>query len=226
MDTSGHRMEIAGRNILVFPSDVGGALMVVLNTFENEGKDVHDAVISMTEMPFTLVCVQIDDWNSSMSPWSASIGMKGGDFTGAADIYLDDLIGIIIPSITESLGIQPGYDVIAGYSMAGLFALHSLFCTDLFSRAVCASGSLWFPGIVDYIDRNDMKGKVDRVVLSLGDREHRTRNVYMKEVLDNTQRIVDILSERCDDVRFRMDEGNHFNDPVGRIAKGIVSILE
>ncbi len=226
MDTSGHRMEIAGRDVLVFPTDVEGAPMVVLNTFENEGKGVHDAVISMTEMPFTLVCVQIDDWNSSMSPWSASIGMKGGDFTGAADIYLDDLIGSIVPSVIRSLRIHPGYVVIAGYSMAGLFALYSLFRTDEFSRAVCASGSLWFPGIVDYIDRNDMKGKVDRVVLSLGDREHRTRNVYMKKVLDNTQRIVDILSERCDDVRFRMDEGNHFNDPVGRIAKGIVSILE
>lgn len=37
---------------------------------------------------------------------------------------------------------------IAGYSLAGLFALYALYKTDVFTRVASMSGSLWFPGIM------------------------------------------------------------------------------
>ena len=225
MGTDRQELIVAGRKVTVFPSKGRFSPLVVLNTFGNEGDDVHDSILSMTDTDHTFVAIQIDDWDSSMSPWSADVGMKGGNFTGGADGYLIELTGTIMPGAESRLDIVPSHRIIAGYSMAGLFSVYSLFRTDLFDRAVSASGSLWFPGFVDYVRKSRLKGDVDRICLSLGDREPRTSNANMRSVLDCTERICDMLSEQCGDVRFTMEKGNHFEDVAGRTARGIVSAL-
>ena len=225
MDTDRQELTVSGRKVTVFPSEGRISPLVVLNTFGNEGDDVHDSILSMTDMDCTFIAVQIDDWNSSMSPWPADVGMKGGIFTGGADGYINELTGTIVPEVEGRLDIIPSRRIIAGYSMAGLFSVYSLFRTDLFDRAVSASGSLWFPGFVDYVSKNRLKGDVDRIYLSLGDREPRTRNINMCSVLDCTEKIRDMLSEQCGDVRMVMEKGNHFEDVAGRTARGIVSAL-
>ena len=42
------------------------------------------------------------------------------------------------------------YHAIAGDSMAGLFAVYALYRTQVFSRVASASGSLWYPGLLEY----------------------------------------------------------------------------
>ena len=47
--------------------------------------------------------------------------------------------------------------VIAGYSLAGLFALWAAWNSGYFRRVASVSGSLWYPGFTDYIRNNEPK---------------------------------------------------------------------
>ncbi|ERL11412.1 hypothetical protein HMPREF1248_0438 [Coriobacteriaceae bacterium BV3Ac1] len=48
----------------------------------------------------------------------------------------------MVPLAQHELGEYYGEAYISGYSLAGLFALWSLYQTDIFKGAACVSGSL------------------------------------------------------------------------------------
>ena len=116
--------------------------------------------------------------------------------------------------------------LIAGYSLAGLFALYSLCRTDRFNAAVSCSGSLWYPGFADYFCAHVPLRKPKNVYLSLGDREPLTRNPVMQTVGACTQRIADHLSARGIDCVFAWNPGNHFQEPEARLGRGIAWSVE
>lgn len=62
-------------------------------------------------------------------------------FTGGADNYLRLLTEEIIPAAEKEINGVPCWRGIAGYSLAGLFALYGIYQTDLFSRVGSMSGS-------------------------------------------------------------------------------------
>ena len=72
----------------------------------------------------------------------------------------------IIPFTEEKLGYVPKFHGIAGYSLAGLFALWSVYQTDLFDWAASISGSLWFDGFLEFMKANTPKVKF--IYFSLG----------------------------------------------------------
>ena len=200
--------------------------LVVLNTFEGEGSDVFDAVRSLTDVDFSLLEVSGMDWNRDLSPWEASAVFKNDvPFCGKADEYLDKLLNQAIQSALTELGGTPSYIAIAGYSLAGLFAIYALYKTSVFSRAASASGSLWFPGFLEYASTHEFAGKPERIHLSLGDKEAKTRNPVMATVQDDTEKLALLFRERNVDVTFELNPGNHFQDPALRMAKGIADVL-
>ncbi len=107
--------------------------------------------------------------------------------------FLDQLLNWIIPEAESSLPQPPTWRGIAGYSLAGLFALWSLWQTDAFSRAASASGSLWFPDFVDRASTAPFAGNPQAVYLSLGKKETKTPNRMMRHVLDDTRAMETLL---------------------------------
>ena len=195
------------------------APLIVLNTFGNEGESVLEAVRADKMKDFSMLVVSDMDWNRDLSPWEApAVFRNEAPFGGKADGFLKELVGRAIPDAVAELGEKPEYMAIAGYSLAGLFALYSLYRTDVFSRAASVSGSFWFPG--------EFRKKPERLYLSLGDQEARTRNPVMATVQDNTEKLAALYRSRGINTVFELNPGNHFMDPALRMAKGIRSILE
>ncbi len=119
---------------------------------------------------------------------------------------------------------RPGRTVyIGGYSLAGLFALWSVYQTDLFSGAAAASPSVWFPGFTDYMKRNPVRTKA--VYLSLGDKEEKTRNQVMSQVGNAIRTAYDRLKENGCDCVLEWNKGNHFKDSDLRTAKAFAWLL-
>ena len=200
--------------------------LVVLNTFENEGKAVFKAVRSLTNADFSLLEVSGMDWNRDLSPWEAPAVFKNdAPFGGKADDYLKKLTETVIPSAVSDLGAAPSAVYIAGYSLAGLFAVYSLFRTPVFSGAASASGSMWFPGFIDFASSHDLAASPSKVYLSVGDREAKTRNPVMATVQDNTEKMAKLFRDRGVDVTYELNPGNHFQEPELRMSKGICGIL-
>ena len=120
---------------------------------------------------------------------------------------------------------SPRFIGIAGYSLAGLFALYAMYRCDAFDRAASMSGSLWFPDFREYALTHGMKKRPDKIYLSLGDKEAKARNALLKTVQDNTEQIVSHYRQLGLDVTWELNPGNHFRDAALRTAKGIRAIL-
>ena len=169
-----------------------------------------------------LITVDGMDWNRDLSPWKAEkVFRNGEDFGGEAEHFLQILCEEILPEAEEKNGIRPASRGIAGYSLAGLFAVWSLFRTDRFTRAASMSGSLWFPGFRTFIRENAPMVRPERIYLSVGDREKKTKNPLMATVEDCTYEVEAAFAALCPETRFVSEPGNHFVDAPGRIARGI-----
>ena len=89
-----------------------------------------------------------------MSPWyMPSIYSKENSFSGGADEYLQLLIDKILPKAKELIEGELGFTRITGYSLAGLFAVYTMYKTDVFNRVASMSGSLWFYDFMEYCKR-------------------------------------------------------------------------
>lgn len=218
---------IEQKHISVYPCDEPDRPVIYLNTFEGEGGQVLRLLRNDGCPPFTLVSVSNLDWNHDMSPWEIPPVFKNAEpCTGGADDYLKLLIERIVPEVEKEIKGSVLWRGIAGYSLAGLFALYSLYQTDIFSRAASMSGSLWYPGISEYISSHTMKRIPDCLYFSLGSKEARTRNPYMKTVQENTEKIEKYYREKGISTVFQLNPGNHYKDAEKRTAAGIHWLLD
>lgn len=221
-----HTLTIAGKAVDIFLSKEVGVPVIYLNTVSDEGLQVYEAAQVAGCPPFTLVAISNLDWNRDMAPWDSPAVFKNGEpFTGGADNYLRLLVEEIMPEAKKELPGPPAWRGIAGYSLAGLFALYAVYQTDVFSRAGCMSGSLWFPGFKEYICSHEPKRRPDRIYFSLGDREAKTRNPILKTVQENTETIHAHFLAQGIDTAFQLNPGNHFVQGIERTVAGIRWLL-
>ena len=220
------RFQAGGKEISLYLSDKRDCPLIVLNTFEGGGAQVLAEARKMGGGDFSLLSVGGLDWNRDMSPWEcAPVMAQDEGYAGGADSYLSLLLEEILPEGLKRLPESPSWTGIAGYSLAGLFALYALYRTDIFARAASMSGSLWFPGFGDFVRSHDMKRAPEKLYLSLGDKEAKTRNPYLKTVQENTEAAVQLYRDMGLDVTWELNPGNHFRDAEKRSAKGILGIL-
>ena len=222
-----HTLSIDSKAVSIFQTGISGVPVIYLNTYSEEGQQVFEAAQAAGYPPFTLVAISDLDWNHDMAPWDSPAAFKKGTpFTGGADDYLRLLVDEIIPEAEKDLATPPAWRGIAGYSLAGLFALYAIYRTDVFSRVGCMSGSLWFPKFREYVLRHELMRQPEMLYMSLGDTEAKTKHAVLKTVQENTEAIVRHYQEVGVDVRWELNPGNHFRDVAMRSAKGIKAILE
>ena len=220
-------LNIDGKAIELFPSRKPGAPLVLLNGEAGEGRAVVDIVRTLTEADFALAAVSGLRWNDELTPWPAPpIARRREPSAGQADEYIGLLTGQIVPAILAELPEKPAYIAITGYSLAGLFALYALYRTDAFARAASASGSLWYPGFVEYARTHAFARRPDRLYISLGDREGRTRNPIMRPVEENTRILAEAYRQAGLRTILEMNPGGHFNEPDRRTARAIAWMLD
>ena len=226
IDLNKAKFNIKDKVITLYKSADINAPLIVFNTFEGDGEGVYKELQNMGCTSINLLAVGNIDWNHDMSPWyMPSIYSKEKSFSGGADGYLKLLIEDILPKAKELIEGEPKFIGIAGYSLAGLFAVYTMYKTDVFDRVACMSGSLWFSNFIEYCKRNEYKRLPDKIYFSLGDKEANTRNPVLKTVEDKTIELSEYFKSLGSEVIFELNKGNHFTDTVLRIAKGIKAIL-
>ena len=217
---------INGKTVDVFLASGPGTPIIYLNTFSDEGQKVYEAAQAAGCPPFTLVAISDLDWNHDMAPWDSPPAFKNAEpCTGGADDYLRLLTEEIIPTAEKEINGVPRWRGIAGYSLAGLFALYAICRTDLFSRVGSISGSLWFPGIKEYILSREAKRLPDCMYFSLGDKESKTRNPVLRSVRQNTEEIQAFYQGKGIDTVFQLNSGNHYDHAAERTVAGLCWLL-
>ena len=214
------------KTISIFPCSESESPVIYLNTFLDEGQKVYEAAQAAGCPPFTLVAISELEWNHDMVPWDSPSAFKNAEpCTGGADEYLRLLTEEIIPATERELPRPPRWRGIAGYSLAGLFALYAICQTDLFSRVGSMSGSLWFPSVKEYIFSHEPKRWPDCMYFSLGDKESKPRNQVLRNVRQNTEEIQAFYQAKGIDTVFQLNPGNHYDHAAERTAAGLCWLL-
>lgn len=215
-----------GREVTLYMAASENRPLVVLNNYSGDGGSVVEALGEMKCPDFNLLCVGNLKWNHDMTPWHCPpLSSEDDPCTGGADDYLQLLISDILPEAKELVRGVPSHIGIAGYSLGGLFALYACYNCDVFDRAAIVSGSLWFPDFKDYVFSHSMKKIPDKIYLSLGDAEAKTKHPMLKTVQENTEEIVGHYKKLGLNVTWELNPGNHFKNAALRSAKGIMAIL-
>ncbi len=165
---------------------------------------------------FQLIAVEVDRWNHALSPWAAPPVFGREGFGGGAENTLEEILRLC--------GDPHRQYILGGYSLAGLFALWAACQTDVFFAIAAASPSVWFPGFSEYLEVHPIRSQ--RVYLSLGDREEKTRNPVMATVGDRIRGIHERLSAAGTDCVLEWNRGNHFQEAVLRTARAFAWALD
>ena len=190
-------------------TSAGRVLIQLTEEHELEYLEGESARIGETADDFCLTAVKVDNWNQDLSPWQAPAVFGNEDFGNGAAKTLETVLDICSDSSKKYY--------IGGYSLAGLFSLWAVYQTDVFSGVAAASPSMWFPGFIDY--RKEHEIKTDKVYLSLGNKEEKTRNPVMATVGDRIREAEMLLKEQGTDCILEWNQGNHFRDPDIRTAR-------
>lgn len=218
-------LAIAGKDVEIYPCKSPDSPVIYLNMVSAQSGSVLQELEKMGCPDFSLVAISNLEWEHDMVPWDIPpISPNGTSCTGGADEYLGLLLRDIIPEAEKRIqGVS--WRGIAGYSLAGLFAVYAMYQTDVFSRIASMSGSLWFPGFKEYAMAHTVKKQPEHLYLSLGNRESKTKNPYLKPVQANTEELFEFYQKQQMDVEFVIHPGSHFTEPVKRCASGIQWML-
>ncbi|MCR5507745.1 MAG: esterase [Lachnospiraceae bacterium] len=198
--------------------DPGAGIVLIRPVGRHDEASVEDEIKIIrtnTGMEFKVLSFTVEDWNRDLSPWEAPPAFGKEGFGGLAARTLGEIL--------KYCGDRSLKYYIGGYSLAGLFALWAAYQTDVFDGVAATSPSMWFPGFSEYMSDNGIG--CDKVYLSLGNREEKTRNPIMSTVGDRIRDSYVALKESGVNCILEWNEGNHFTDPVIRTAKAFSWIL-
>lgn len=187
---------------------------------------VESAVQQGLCRPFALAAFGTNDWGRDYTPWPAPpLQKKGEPFGGKAGETLAFVLDTLLPYLEKNHDLLPGPEgrMLAGYSLGGLAALWAAYQTDAFGAVASCSGSLWYDGWAEYMEKNHPAGRVN-IYLSLGRNEEKTRNARMKPIGDNTRTADWHYNQDAHVVRntLKMNPGGHFSDIPERLADALI----
>ena len=193
-----------------------------ISVLDNEVKYIEEN----TDRNFSLVAFKIEDWNSELTPWEMPLLRGKGNFGDGATRTLEFIKNDLIPAVSEYINIENKETkyILGGYSLAGLFSLWSGYQTDIFEGIAAVSPSVWYKGWIEYVGAG--KPLSEKIYLSLGDTEEKTKHQILSKIGDNIRKQHEIL-ENSENVKtvLEWNEGNHFQNPDIRIAKGFLWVM-
>ena len=193
-----------------------------ISVLDNEVKHIEEN----TDRNFSLVAFKIEDWNSELTPWEMPLLRGKGNFGDGATRTLEFIKNELIPALSEYTNTENKEIkyILGGYSLAGLFSLWSGYQTDIFEGIAAVSPSVWYKKWIEYVETE--KTLSEKIYLSLGDTEEKTKHQILSKIGDNIRKQYEIL-EKSENVKtvLEWNEGNHFKNPDIRTAKGFLWVM-
>ena len=223
-----NEMMICGKKCLLYLNEDTEYILIQpvdendISVLDNEVKHIKEN----TDSSFSLVAFKIEDWNSELTPWEMPLLRGKGNFGDGAAGTLEFIKNDLIPSLSEYISTENKEIkyILGGYSLAGLFSLWSGYQTDIFEGIAAVSPSVWYKGWIEYVGAG--KPLSEKIYLSLGDTEEKTKHQILSKIGDNIRKQYEIL-EKSENVKtvLEWNEGNHFQNPDIRTAKGFLWVM-
>ena len=220
-------LQFGHRKVCLYRLVQGTAPLVYSIDYHENGQLLLEACKQLECEGFNLVTISGLHWNQELSPWPVeTVVSRDDNFAGQASQWLPLLTDEVLPEVERRLDAPAAWRCLAGYSLAGLFALWTAHQTGQFSRILSASGSMWYPGWLEYVQEHYPAVALKGVYLSVGEQESTSRNAVLHTVGERTRAVAELMAERGIPTKFELNPGNHFKNPPLRIVKGIKWLLE
>ena len=223
-----NEMMICGKKCILYLNEDTGYILIQpvdkndISVLDNEVKHIEEN----TDRNFSLVAFKIEDWNSELTPWEMPLLRGKGNFGDGATRTLEFIKNELIPALSEYTNTENKEIkyILGGYSLAGLFSLWSGYQTDIFEGIAAVSPSVWYKKWIEYVETE--KTLSEKIYLSLGDTEEKTKHQILSKIGDNIRKQHEIL-ENSGNVKtvLEWNEGNHFQNPDIRTAKGFLWVM-
>ena len=219
-------MQIGNRPCRIYGEPHAEYLLLQM-TGEHELQSMESEVTAIAQSThrFLFAAIPVESWNDALSPWKSPAVWGKQGFGGNAAETLCFLTERVIPILKQQYPLPENIKIIlGGYSLAGLFALWASTQTNQFYGVAAASPSVWFPGWMEFEQQRPIQAQ--RVYLSLGDKEERTKNIVMAAVGDNIRALHSQLTARGVACTLEWNSGGHFKDADLRTAKAFRWVME
>ncbi|MBQ7077034.1 MAG: esterase [Lachnospiraceae bacterium] len=183
----------------------------------------YELIREMSKKDMLLACVKVGFWGRELSPWEAEAAFGDENFGDGAGETLKYVLENVVPEVLNGRKMKDVRFYLGGYSLSGLFSLWAACNTDIFTGIAAVSPSVWFSGFVDYVRKNEIY--TEKLYLSLGDKEDKTKNVIMKNVKNAIEEIYDMALNRGIPCTLEYNTGGHFKDMEFRMAKGFAKSI-
>ena len=216
---------ISGRRCRLFGAEKP-ACFLIQPSARHETPTLEEEVgqlTALTAVPFLLVTIDLEDWIVDLMPWADRNISREEEAGKHGQETLEYILKSLIPWLEDRYGSLPA--VIGGYSLGALFALWASARTDRFQAVAAASPSVWIKDWVSYARKNSPRAEA--VYLSLGEREEHVKNQAIARVGDCLRAQYELLREQLGEERCTLvwEEGNHFADNAGRLARAFAWCL-
>ena len=218
-------LSIENRTCRLFGSDNPDCLLIQPSarheTATLEAEAAQIAVLSQT--PFVLATVELEDWIIDLMPWPDRNISREEEAGRHAPDTLHYILDALIPELKRRFGDRP--IILGGYSLGGLFALWAAGQTDGFKALAAASPSVWIREWISYATKQPPMAEA--IYLSLGEREEHVKNRAIARVGDCLREQYALLQRQMGPDRCTLvwEEGNHFTDNEGRLARAFAWCL-
>ena len=218
-------LSIGGRTCRLFGSDRPDCFLIQPSarheTATLEAEAAQIAALSQT--PFVLATVELEDWIIDLMPWPDRNISREEEAGLHAPDTLHYILDALIPELKRRFGDRP--IILGGYSLGGLFALWAAGQTDGFKALAAASPSVWIREWISYATKQPPMAEA--IYLSLGEREEHVKNRAIARVGDCLREQYALLQRQMGPDRCTLvwEEGNHFTDNEGRLARAFAWCL-
>ena len=220
-------LKFRDRPCRIYGTDCAEYLLLQM-TDEHELQHMDNEISAIAQgsaYSFLFAAVPVKSWNDELSPWKSPAVWGKESFGGNAAGTLRFLTEQAIPTLKKQFALPENVRIIlGGYSLAGLFALWASTQTDSLYGSAAAAPSVWFPGWMEFEQQHPMQAQ--RVYLSLGDKEERTKNTVMAAVGDHIRALHRELAGRGKDCTLEWNSGGHFKDADLRTARAFRRAME
>ena len=218
-------LSIGGRTCRLFGADRPDCFLIQPSarheTATLEAEAAQIAALSPT--PFVLATVELEDWIIDLMPWTDRNISREEEAGRHAPDTLRYILDALIPELKRCFGDRPV--ILGGYSLGGLFALWAAGQTDGFKALAAASPSVWIKDWIPYATKQPPM--TEAIYLSLGEREEHVKNRAIARVGDCLREQYALLQRQMGPDRCTLvwEEGNHFTDNEGRLARAFAWCL-
>lgn len=219
-------VSIGGRKCRLFGSENPGCILVQPSarhenaTLEAEAQQIAE----LSKVPFVLATIELEDWMADLMPWPDGNVSRDPEVGKHAQETLNYVLMALLPELEQRYGSLPM--ILGGYSLGGLFAIWASMQTDSFKAVAAASPSVWIHNWMPFAKKH--VPMANYIYLSLGDQEERVKNQAIARVGDNLRAQYELFQTQLGPEQSMLvwEEGSHFADNEGRLARAFAWCLE